>query len=190
MTLKEELEAVDLALKQHETLEKELKAKRQDIYRRSLEAAEEDKVASDDLAYLISDIGDMSLGRIQYPIQVNAIAWDDRRGPVSNWRTQHTGAWVQVRPCGEKYEDKTYLGIMLGNLALGASATLHPETGILHLSYSFHNPAMYVPDLKEIIFGMGSWWKILESPEDLTAITDLDIGNVWYVKAIKDLTSR
>ena len=31
------------------------------------------------------------------------------------------GEWVKIRPCGEQYADKTYLGILIGDAALGSS---------------------------------------------------------------------
>ena len=47
------------------------------------------------------------------------------------------------------------------------------------------NPAIYVFDLQRIIFGAESWWGIIENPEELKDITDDDINNIWYVKALK-----
>ena len=35
----------------------------------------------------------------------------------------NTGALVKVRPCGEEYENKTYLGFLIGEIALGSSIT-------------------------------------------------------------------
>lgn len=40
-------------------------------------------------------------------------------------------------------------------------------------------------DLQRIIFGAESWWGIIESLEELKDITDDDINNIWYVKALK-----
>ena len=47
------------------------------------------------------------------------------------------------------------------------------------------NPAIYVFDLQRIIFGAESWWSIIENQEELKDITDDDINNQWYVKALK-----
>ena len=44
---------------------------------------------------------------------------------------------------------------------------------------------MYVFELNKIVFGAESWWRKLNSPEDLKAITDDDIENTWYVKLLK-----
>jgi len=186
MSLKEELDVIEAKLEVIDAQRKELHTKQRDVYRRSLEAAEEDKVAKDSLAAMMSE--DMfPVREIEYPLQINGIAWDDRVPPVWENRMTEPGKWVKVRPCDKEYEGKTYLGVMLGAMALSMTARQNPETGILHLSHGRHNPAMYVPDLKKVIFGMGSWWGAVESPEDLKSISDADIENVWYVRALKEL---
>lgn len=187
MTLKEELEIVEGELELLKVQQKELEDKQRDVYRRSLEAAEEDKVAKDSLCALLVDEG-FPRREMQYPIQVEGIAWSDGIPPVWDRHFDNPGAWVCVRPCGDEYENKTYLGVMLGRLALTVTASHNKDTGLLHLSHGHHNPAIYVPDLKKVIFGMGSWWGVIESPEDLKKISDADIENVWYVRAMKEIT--
>lgn len=102
---------------------------------------------------------------------------DDRRGP----------GWVSVRPCDEKYGKKTYLGWYLGDIALGPSAFV--RDGMLTIT-SHNNPAIFVPELGEVIYGCGSWWGRIDSPDDLRKITDADINSVWYVQALKDLGAK
>ena len=54
------------------------------------------------------------------------------------------------------------------------------------ISVSFHtNPAIFIPDLMKVVLGCESWWRIIEKPEDFDEITDKDINNVWYVKALR-----
>jgi hypothetical protein len=48
-----------------------------------------------------------------------------------------------------------------------------------------NNPAIYVPELRKIIFGCGSWWSEIESPDEIKDITDDDIENCWYVRLAK-----
>lgn len=50
----------------------------------------------------------------------------------------------------------------------------------------YTNPAIFVPDLNRVVWGMESWWGPIESKEKLHQITDEDISNVWYVKAAKE----
>lgn len=94
------------------------------------------------------------------------------------------GDQVKVRPCGKEYGDKTYFGILLGEIPLSISAGVDKE-GNLNISRSMYNPAIFVPDLKKIIYGCGSWWGKIESEEELNKlITDETIENVWYVKIL------
>ena len=52
------------------------------------------------------------------------------------------------------------------------------------------NPAMFVPELKKIIWGCGSWWSKIKSEGDLKQITDEDIKNTWYVKLVSQLAEN
>jgi hypothetical protein len=52
-----------------------------------------------------------------------------------------------------------------------------------------NNPAIFVFDLKKIVYGAESWWGMVESEDDLRDITDSTIDNVWYVKAMKEMAS-
>lgn len=100
--------------------------------------------------------------------------------------TRRTG-WVKIRPCGEEYGNKTYLGWYLGDMAVGVQA--YVKEGDLTL-LSHNNPAIFVPELGKVIFGCESWWGNINSPADLADITDADINSVWYVQALKDLGSK
>lgn len=158
-----------------------LKEEEQSIYKQSLEAPEEDKVCEDFTAKLLAE--PHPFRSIKYPITINSISFGDRE----TLQPKKDIKWVSVRPCGEEYKGKTYLGIMLGDLALGIYVSLNIETDILNIEQSHHNPAIYVPDLNEVIYGCGSWWGEINSPEDLKQITDQTIENIWYVRALKDL---
>ena len=94
------------------------------------------------------------------------------------------GTLVKVRPCGDKYKNQTYLGILLGDLALSIRHTVDKK-GIVTAEHSHYNPAIFIPALKDIVYGCGSWWSEIENEEQLKQITNNDIDNVWYVKALK-----
>ena len=123
---------------------------------------------------------------IEFPITVTAIEWDDASDPIMPDRIFGTkpGAWVSVRPVND---EKTYLGIMLGDYAPTA-VSFNKKTGVLKITKSFGNPAMWVPDLNRVIMGWGSWWGEINTADDLRQITDQDIQNVWYVRALKELS--
>jgi len=96
------------------------------------------------------------------------------------------GDWVAVRPCDDQYNGKTFLGIYLGDLPIDITVLIDKKTHKLQVG-PHCNPAMYVPDIKKIIYGCGSWWHKIVKPEDLKQLTDQDIENVWYVRAMKEI---
>lgn len=91
---------------------------------------------------------------------------------------------VGVRLAGE---DRTHLGLLLGNMAAGALTHYDGETQTLGLQLSFHNPAMYVPALNRIVWGYESWWEEIGTEDQLRQISNEDIDGVWYVQALKML---
>lgn len=95
------------------------------------------------------------------------------------------GALVKIRPCADEYKNKTFVGFYIGDVALGSSICLKDKKKI-QLNFAGHNPAIFIPKLGKIIYGCASWWGEIESEDDLKDITDDDIENVWYVKALKE----
>lgn len=120
---------------------------------------------------------------IEYPIEVSKINLDN---DMSGFRDNYRGKFVKIRPCGEKYKNRTYLGIYLGDLPKGYRITHDSDTKELNVSFDT-NPAIFVFDLNEIIYGYQSWWGFIKNENDLKNITDIDIDNVCYVKALKEL---
>lgn len=120
---------------------------------------------------------------IEYPIKVSEITLPEKGGIDESWSAK-CGDLVKVRPVDEKYEGKTYLGVFLGDADIGLHITHNPETKELKI-HRHYNPAIFVPALKEIIYGASSWWGKIESEEELKEVTDDDIDNVWYVKMLK-----
>jgi hypothetical protein len=96
------------------------------------------------------------------------------------------GDWVSVRPAAG---DKTYLGVLLGEFPTGVALGINRKNSHLRVSLGPFNPAIYVPDLKRVVFGYESWWGKLKGPDDLRQITDADINDVWYVRALEELTA-
>jgi hypothetical protein len=99
------------------------------------------------------------------------------------------GTFVKVRPCGDEYGNKTYFGILLGDIALSIS---HVEKGgVVTASHSMYNPAIYIPDLRDIVYGCGCWWSRIETKEDAEKfITDDSINSTWYVKILKEFFDK
>lgn len=182
MSLREELESVR---KQIAALEQ----RRCEIYAASLAAPAEEKICIDSIA---RDLSEPTEDAAQEPLLVRAMTV---RGDVvgSSWLSsgeEKRGAWVAIRPCDEACAGKTFLGIYIGDVAMGLNSSFHRESGVLTITYGHHNPAIWVPDLKRIVFGAESWWGILKSPDDLRQITDADIHGIWYVQALKALSEQ
>jgi hypothetical protein len=134
--------------------------------------------------------------------RVTHLTWLDKSALIDS--SAGCGDWVSIRVCDDN-EEKTRLGVYLGEIAQGISASLlpmdYPTTGsvqtddvnaphTLVLGQAYHNPAIFVPSLGRIVFGNASWWGKIESPDHLKQITDEVIDNVWYVQALKALSEK
>ena len=128
----------------------------------------------------------------EYPITVNGIQRRSLAPRAALFSPVDVGHMVSIRPlpimdvCDGK---TTYLGIYLGEMAVENIIALHKKEGILVIQPHM-NPAIFVPDLNRIIYGYESWWGEIESEEKLRTITDEDIQNIWYVKALKEIGER
>ena len=121
---------------------------------------------------------------IGYPFVVNKI--ETSKIDYTNCLFHKVGSLVKIRPCGEEYNNKTYLGFLLGDLPTKTAFSLNQKNNILKV-WTPTNPAIFVPELKKIIFGYESWWGEIKNEEELKEITNDDIENVWYVKMLKEL---
>lgn len=120
---------------------------------------------------------------IEYPISVTEIDVKEFDGKLLYHG--NVGKLAKIRPCGEEYGGKTYLGIFLGDIPNSPLISHNSETGVLQIR-PYCNPAIFVPDLKKIIFGCESWWSVIEDEKDLDKkITDELIQNQWYVRMAK-----
>ena len=120
---------------------------------------------------------------IEYPLTINGI---------ENEKMDFTGLGhvcgeiCEIKPCGEEYNGKSYVGIYLGDLPIAIHTSYSRESGILN-NRTMNNPAIYVPELKKIIYGCESWWRTIKSIEDFKGISTEDIENTWYVKLLHAL---
>jgi len=124
---------------------------------------------------------------IEYPLTIQGIQNNFTKDGMRSM--YDCGTLVKINPCGDEYGNKTYLGILLGDLPIGAYISFHPDDQKLHIS-PHSNPAIFVPELKKIVYGCESWWGEIESPEDFKEITSEDINNVWYVQLLKEMTAK
>lgn len=123
---------------------------------------------------------------IEYPLTVNGIDKPKDRG-IRDYYRSGAGTLVKIRPCAEEYQNNTYLGLLLGEIDTGLMISHSANNGILSVSRCY-NPAIFVPELKKIIYGMESWWGIIQTEEELRDITSDDIDKTWYVQLLKDFS--
>lgn len=114
--------------------------------------------------------------------QVKQVSYSDDKPYKPNRGNSHL---VRVRPVGEEYKEKTFIGFYIGDIALSTGLSIEDDS--IFAFPAMHNPAIYVPELKKVIFGAESWWGEIKSEQQLNDITDGDIDNVWYVKMWKEL---
>lgn len=126
------------------------------------------------------------MSKIQFPITVTGIEFKESDPYKSRVLFGgNCGDMVSVRPCAEEYGGKTFLGVLLGELPLSQSVSL--KDGVLIVEQCMYNPAIFIPERNAIVFGCGSFWGRIKSADQLRKITDDDINNVWYMKALKQL---
>lgn len=101
------------------------------------------------------------------------------------------GSLVSVRSCRKEHGDRTYVGIFLGEMATTIS---HSVSGsVVTARPSLHNPAIFVPELGDIVFGYESFWSLMDGDGETSVanvITDETISNTWYIKALRELPEK
>ena len=118
---------------------------------------------------------------IQYPIEVNKIKYE----PFESWNRYEPGTPVRIMPCAKEYKEKTYLGMYLGNLPTQNYVSYERKNKQLDIC-TMNNPAIYVFELKKIIYGCESYWSVISDPNDFEDITKETLDNVWYVQLLKE----
>ena len=73
-------------------------------------------------------------------------------------------------------------------MALGSTIKITDDK--LLCDWSFYNPAIYIPELGVTVYGCESWWSKINTTDDFSDISDLDIQNVWYVKLIEKFLNK
>lgn len=105
---------------------------------------------------------------VEYPITVHEI----ENKPIDTSGLGHeAGSLVAIRPCAKEYNEKTYIGIYIGDLPIQILTSYKESTG----------------QLKKIIYGCESWWKTIRSVDEFSKISNEDINNTWYVKLLQSL---
>lgn len=91
----------------------------------------------------------------------------DHTTPIVAHPGVRCGTIVSVRPCSDNPENKTFTGILIGDVA--TSISVMPEhNGVTEIAFSLFNPAILVPALGRIVFGYESWWRVDKTAQPIT----------------------
>ena len=102
-------------------------------------------------------------------------------------KTRRCGTPVKVRSCKKEHGEKTYFGILIGDVALSIGHSVDDD-GVVTAERQMYNPAIFVPELNDIVYGCSSWWGEIESEKELkNMITEETVSDVWYVKLISHM---
>lgn len=137
----------------------------------------------------IKMVGEEGEGGVNLPLTINSIRFVQ---PMKQSKDFKVGTYVSVRPVNPELKGKTYLGIYLGDLptSMQQGAAFDDRNSELIINTGLPNPCIFLPDLDRVVWGYESWWGVIKSPEELKEITDEDIQNIWYVKAMKQMSER
>lgn len=117
---------------------------------------------------------------MEFPLTID----DIELVPFKSLDTHHIGTPVRIKPCTKEETDKTYLGIYLGELPIQNLASYTEEDKKLRIQ-AMMNPAIYVFELKKIIYGCESYWSFIKDPHDFEEITPEMINGQWYIELLK-----
>ena len=125
---------------------------------------------------------------IEWPCEVAGIDYDLDDFKVRE-ASGRIGTPVRVRPCGEGFGGRTYLGILVGDLPHLPYAKLDVDTGRLRFG-AVSNPLILLPTEGKAVWGAESWWSALAPGDDLGGIADIrdeEIMGAWYMRGIIDM---
>ena len=86
----------------------------------------------------------------------------------------------------QKFKSKYIEYPYIGDLPIQILTSYKGSTGQL-INSTMNNPAIFVPELKKIIYGCESWWKTIRSVDEFSKISNEDINNTWYVKLLQSM---
>ncbi len=124
---------------------------------------------------------------IVWPLEVSGMLVRGSMHGTGRTDNCKVGQMVMVRMCDAT--KATHLGVYLGEFPLELFHQFDKETK--HIEVFPHlNPAMLVPKLGRIVWGCESFWGPIESEDQLRQVTDAEISDIWYVKALKELSKE
>jgi hypothetical protein len=100
----------------------------------------------------------------------------------------NSGEFVAVRLVNEEHEGKTYFGIILGDMHACVDVRVSPDKDTAQISSFLNIPAIFVPELKQIIYGAECWWRLIATEDQLSSITDADLDR--WSELVRDQIKR
>lgn len=94
---------------------------------------------------------------------------------------RNSGEYVALRLVKED-GPKTHFGIILGDMHASFSVNHVPGSEKAEIKGAIGNPAIFVPALKQIIYGVECWWRLIVSERQLENISDEELDK-WGEKA-------
>jgi len=161
----------------------ELNTRRADLYRRSLEASQDNKAVQDFISNMMLNGPLSDRQQISYPLQVNGIEWTADNPPVLT--RDPKSAWVEVMPHGT---NEWHLGIHVADFASAVEARL--GTGnLLHLRHVAPVQMLYVPYLGRTFTVFEAAMRPIETLKSLDKFRpDPEFANPWFDLAVFHVT--
>ncbi|WP_373261955.1 hypothetical protein [Hungatella hathewayi] len=118
---------------------------------------------------------------IEYPIKVCSIELAEGLDLYK----KSVGKIVRIKRCLEETEEKEYLGILLGEMFSCNAVSYKRKTGLLVVNPVL-NPAIYVPELKKIVYGYESWWSFVQSQDEIKSISKDDVLRQFFIRILEE----
>lgn len=122
---------------------------------------------------------------IKFPLEISEVTVNLLKTDLFSAFNPKVGSFVAVRPIDD---EKTYLGVFIGSFITGDCYNAYNKnTKQFKLMSGNPNPVIFIPDLNKVVWGYESWWAEIVNENELREITNGDIENLWYIKALKFL---
>jgi hypothetical protein len=160
-----------------------LNRRRAELYRKSLEAAEDEKACLDVVANAMLAGPLDPRQEIHWPIEVSGIGWSEDSAAIHR---RHARAWVKLAL--KDQPDYAYLGLHLCNLSTAVQARFGDEK-ILHLTHAEHVPAYWCPAISRVVMFSEAIVAPLDGPDALTDLYGPEASHPWHALAWEDLSA-
>lgn len=114
------------------------------------------------------------LGSVQFKSPITDLKVDNGFSMPRIVRPYHSGEYVSLRMVTGETE-KTYLGLMLGDMNIGFGIRHQEGDTTAEIVGLMGNPAIFVPELSQLVYGAECWWKLIARPADMKDISNAEI---------------